>query len=1220
MKSLSSRFLLPFGFFAVLISGLVFYQTFEASRKHAYQLIGRQTAVALEFNLAIREYAAEKIRPVMAKLVGKDDFIPETMSTSFISRNIFEEARKRFPDLLVRFSSENPRNPINLANSDELRMIEYFRNNPEVEWQTEEIQIDGNRYLAHFTPKWMKQECLRCHGDPKDAPAELVKRYGAMASFHRTAGEVAGLDMVAVPVETANAALASELRSQSMTLAAGLVLLFGSIFLVFRFTVTRRLQAMARHFNAIAAHAESPSMKPVEVKGDDEISVVGVAFNRLIDQLRSTQASLEQRVSQRTDELRNVNEQLQLELAERKRTNDALKESEERYRLIFNHAPLGIMHFDLKGIVRDFNDKFAEIMGAPRENILGFDMLARLREPAFLQAVKDALAGELGYYEGDYLSITGGKTTPMRAIYKRITAEDGRFLGAVGLFEDITARKQAEKALQESQRMLKSVLDTIPVRVFWKDLESNYLGCNRAFALDAGLQSTEEVFGRNDSEMGWAEQADLYRSDDRRIIESGVPILGTEELLNTPAGERIWLRVNKVPLIDADGRTKGVLGTYEDITEHKQAEEALKESQQQLADIIDFLPDATLVIDRAGKVIAWNRAMEEMTGVRAQDMLGKGNHEYALPLYGERRPILIDLVLEPRKEAEAKYFGLERKDAVLAGEAYTPALKAGEVYLFGTASILRDSKGNIVGAIESIRDITERKRVAEALVRAEEKYRSIFENAIEGIFQTTIEGRIISANPALARIFGYDSPEEAMNAIADISREYVNPTRRSELLRLVEEQNKVQEFEAQFLRKDRTIAWVTFNIRAVRDANGKMLYLEGTAQDITERKALESRLARAQKMEAIGTLAGGIAHDFNNILAAIIGYAEIIKVKFDQPALQVYLEQILSSSYRAKDLIGQILTFSRASEQQRKPVDMTSLVKETLKLLRATLPSTIAFRQNITSGAHAILADPTQIHQVLMNLCTNAAHAMRERGGVLGMGLDNVEIGPHTRPAQADLSPGPYVKLAVSDTGTGIVPEVMHRIFDPFFTTKKTGEGTGLGLSVVYGIVKGCGGTVAVQSEPGAGSVFSVYLPAIRHGAELKMEATEAVPTGIEQILFVDDEDILVTMWQQLLGDLGYRVTATTRSNKALELFRNRPDQFDLVITDMTMPGMTGIDLSREILKIRPDIPIVLCTGFSELITEEKAKAIGIREFVMKPLGLKSIAELIRKALRENGS
>ena len=525
-----------------------------------------------------------------------------------------------------------------------------------------------------------------------------------------------------------------------------------------------------------------------------------------------------------------------------------------------------------------------------------------------------------------------------------------------------------------------------------------------------------------------------------------------------------------------------------------------------------------------------------------------------------------------------------------------------------------DRRRNVVFGI--IQDITEHKRAEEGLRQAEEKYRSIFENALEGIYQVTAEGRVLSCNPALARILGYDSPEELMNSITDISGQlYVNPERRSELLRLIEERGEAKAFEAQFFRKDKTVAWVAINVRAVRDEGGKLAYLEGILQDITERKAMESRLFQSQKIEAVGTLAGGIAHDFNNILAAIIGYTEIAKGKLQQRELHPYLDQVLKAGDRAKNLVAQILAFSRKADKEIKPVDVGSLITEALRLLRATIPSTIEIRQGISPGVGEVLADPIQLHQVIMNLCTNAAHAMREKGGEIEVDLRQAEIKEEMLPLYLDLKPGLYVKLSVSDTGTGIAPDIIGKIFDPFFTTKKRGEGTGLGLSVVYGIVKECGGSVTVQSEFGKGSTFSVYLPAIERGGELTEESSSPIPGGKGRIIFIDDEHTLAEMGREMLQGLGYEVLAATSGATALELFRTQPDRFDLVIADMTMPGMTGKELAVELLSIRPGIPIILCTGFSEILTEEGAKSMGIREFAMKPLTLKSIAKLVRKAL-----
>ena len=552
------------------------------------------------------------------------------------------------------------------------------------------------------------------------------------------------------------------------------------------------------------------------------------------------------------------------------------------------------------------------------------------------------------------------------------------------------------------------------------------------------------------------------------------------------------LRISKSTLL---GETQERRRANEELA---QANEFLQQSRQELANIIDFLPDATFVIDKDKKVITWNRAMEEMTGVSKDAMIGQGDLAYSVPFYGERREQLLDLVDCDDEALKNHYMNISRKGQAIYAEAFVPSLYAGKgAVVWATSAPLFDGQGNYRGAIESIRDITAQKYIEE------------------------------------------------------------------------------------------------------------------------EKKRLQAQVLQTQKLESIGTLAGGIAHDFNNILSPIIGYTEMVLEAIpEMGSLKQDLGQVLAGAHRARDLVKQILAFSRkGQEEPMAGVDISIIVKEALKLLRASLPSTIQITQNLEHGI--AIVDATQIHQVLVNLCTNAASAM-EGKGLLDVSLVKTDLTQtvlNAIPVFSDLLPGQYLKLSVSDTGHGIDEKTMQSIFEPYFTTKEVGKGTGLGLAVVHGIVKRHGGEITVSSELGRGSVFSVYLPMAVIEAEPSPVEFVSLPRGTERILLVDDEKILAEMETKMLEKLGYTVTAVTSAPKALELFQAGASEFDVLFTDFTMPELTGLELADEILRIRPDIPVILCTGFSEKITEASMKKRGIHGPLMKPLDRGTVAALLRSVL-----
>jgi PAS domain S-box-containing protein len=507
-----------------------------------------------------------------------------------------------------------------------------------------------------------------------------------------------------------------------------------------------------------------------------------------------------------------------------------------------------------------------------------------------------------------------------------------------------------------------------------------------------------------------------------------------------------------------------------------------------------------------------------------------------------------------------------------------------------------------------------------ALQLSEKRFREIYNTTSEAIFIRNIQTYIlVGANQAMTDLFGYSLDELKKLSISEISSGdpvFTQQKAQENIKKVLREGPQV--FEWNYRRKNEESFWAEVTLKQA-EIDGRQRIL-GVIRDITERKSFERQLVQSQKMEAIGTLAGGIAHDFNNILTPILGYVQIAMIHLKEPdKLKEDLDEVLRAVQRAKELVQQILTFSRKEGQQVSPTNISLIVKEALKLLRSSIPTTIEIRQKIDPNCGLVMANPTQIHQVLINLCTNAYHAMRENGGILGISLVPFTVDTPENLTLKNLPQGHYLQLEVSDTGHGIDKTTVSRIFEPYFTTKAKDEGTGLGLSVIHGIVKTLGGEITVYSEIGKGSTFHVYLPIIEGIIEKSATGRlEPPPGGNECILLVDDEEIILKVQKEMLTNLGYRVETYMSPDEAFQFFTEHPGFCDMVITDMTMPKMTGDVLAGKMLTLRPELPVILCTGFSEIINREKALAIGIREFLNKPVELYELAHTVRRILDLN--
>ncbi len=643
----------------------------------------------------------------------------------------------------------------------------------------------------------------------------------------------------------------------------------------------------------------------------------------------------------------------------------------------------------------------------------------------------------------------------------------------------------------------------------------------------------------------------------------------------------------------------------------KQAEEALKESEERYNALFNGITDAVLVHHITddglpGPFIEANEIACRMLGYSRDELMGKGIGDIDAP---ESTVDAFHIVEELKAGRDVLF---EQTHAAKDGH-HIPVEVHAQVFDFrGRPAIL-----------STVRDISERKLAEAALRESEIKLKTIFENVRDEIVCIDRHGTIIDVNRRVEDIFGYKPEEILGKKFTDIG--FFSPEEFEEPIKLFEDAisggpTALRSLTA--MHKNGSKVFIEASTGTIKE-NGELKYLLTTIRDISERKIeerekskLQDQLQQSHKMEAIGTLAGGIAHEFNNILGIIVGNTELAMSGVPEwDTAHDCLKEIRSASLRARDIIKQILAFSRQTKPELKPVHISPLIDDSINFIRSSIPSSIKIKKEISAKLDSINADANQINQILLNLCTNAAHAMRNKGGILKISLINAELDENAVEDHEGLNPGNYVKLTVRDTGCGIDQQNIEHIFDPFFTTKEVGEGTGMGLSVIHGIVKEHNGCISVQSDPGKGTTFHILLPVTEEQVESGTDSEESLLKGRERILFVDDEEVLVFATKNNLEGMGYDVVTNKNPINALEIFKRQPDKFDLVITDMTMPDMTGDRLATEIMKISPNTPIIICTGHSDRMSEEEAKEMGISAYVMKPYLANEMATAIRLVL-----
>lgn len=776
------------------------------------------------------------------------------------------------------------------------------------------------------------------------------------------------------------------------------------------------------------------------------------------------------------------------------------------------------------------------------------------------------------------------------------------------LNSSIRQRRRAEVQLRESEEKFRTAFDEDSIGRTLTGIDGRLMQVNPRFC---------KMLGYTAKEISALRFADITHQDDmassqevvRRLLAGEEDSCRLEKRYLHKDGSYLWVEMTTTLLRDEQGTPKYFITGILDISERKKASKTLKESEANHKLVLTMMEESLSVIDIDGNFLLANpTAARNLIGGRAEELIGK-NIRHMIP---EEQS--IKLLAAYRQVLDS---GTPKVQEVLV------SLAQGDRWFINRLQPLEYGEQKIKAVLSISLDISDRKRAEEALIRQKFLLEKSQEMGRIGTWELDLTQNRLVWTDENCRIFGV--PEGSVLTY-EIFQEKIHPEDRE----FVHQQwqaalnGSPYDIEHRILLAEQ-IKWVREKAEIHFDGNNRPIFAIGFTQDITERKRAEeekknlnTQLQQAQKLEAIGTLAGGIAHDFNNILGAIVGYSEMISDDLPPGSPSARdIKEVLKASHRAKTLVKQILTFSRQADDQKILIKPAVIVKEAITLLRSSLPTTITIKQDIDENAGMILADPTQIHQIVMNLATNAFHAMEPKGGTLTISLQKNIFPENDLASGADLQPGTYVHLSIRDTGEGIAPEILDRIFDPFFTTKEVGKGTGLGLSMVYSIIKSCNGSITCDSKPGEGTNFRILFPAVEGHVLEEHGSTGLTPHGREHILHIDDEEMLVELGQTIFERLGYQVTTTTSSFDALTKFESQPDTFDLIITDQTMPGMTGFDLAQRILKIRPRMPIILCTGYSTLISEDKARAAGIKGFAYKPLTKKEIGKLIRKVLDE---
>ena len=890
------------------------------------------------------------------------------------------------------------------------------------------------------------------------------------------------------------------------------------------------------------------------------------------------------------EELEKRVQELEQAEQERERAEEALTKSEETLRAMFDASPMAIVLIDRNGIILDSNGEHANRLKTTREEILGqclWNLLPKdVREHRKTQV-------ESVFETGIPFSGEDKRGTIWNEYHIHPAVKNGKNEIEAVIVEalDITERKRAELALRHEEEKFRTLIENIVDWVWVVDTRGRYTYVSPQAKEIIGYD-TDEILGKTPFDFMSSEEAQRVAPIFSEALERRQRIFALQDTMLAKDGSEVIFETNSTPLFSQQGGMIGYMGTCRDITERKEAEEALRKSKGRFERMLNVIPDFISIHDPEMNILYSNW--------KGFGTVPEERRRLYTKCYNTYRG--FDIICPDCRAKEVMDSGQSLQEEVELPDGTWVDLRVIPIM---------DNEGNIEMFMEWVRDITPHKQFQLELQSQKRLLEGVLDSIKDVIGVQLPDHTVIQYNRAGYELLGLTAAEikgkKCYELIGRSGPCEMCATAECYLSKTIETIEKfVPELGRHFL--------CTSN--PVLDEKGNVKLIIEQLTDITDQKKAEERLRQARKLEMIGSLAGGIAHDFNNILFPIVGLSEILLE--DLPAGSPEREnaaEIFQAGKRGSALVKQILAFSRQSDRKMVPTRVQHILKEVLKLSRSTVPTYIDIQQQIQPDCGMIMADPTQIHQVAMNLITNAYHAMEDEGGKLTVRLKEVAL-LEADYAEASLEPGKYALLSISDTGHGISNEFIHKIFEPYFTTKEQGKGTGLGLSVVYGIVKENKGDIKVHSEMGKGSTFDIYFPLLDKAKRSESgKEVEDDMGGNERILLVDDEDSIAKLEKQMLERLGYKVTIRFSSLDALEAFKINPDLFDLVISDMSMPSMPGDRLARELIAIRPDIPVIICTGFSDRMNPDQANAMGIKGFIMKPVVKTDMAKLVRKVL-----